>query len=123
MSQRTPHIQLVLLLGFLFCSVPWLDDAGNMRVNRGYRVQVRRTDLGASLLQHSSGTACVCCCACILALQCSALSFELYFYISLLFTNRCALLASMRCFACKHELLCGTMSDLYTCLLLLLLLS
>jgi hypothetical protein len=56
MAKRTPLIKLMLLPGLLFCSVPWLDDAGNMRVNRGFRVQVRCVDLRASLLQHSSGT-------------------------------------------------------------------
>jgi hypothetical protein len=75
----------MLLPGFLFRSVPWLDDAGNMRVNRGYRVQVRCADLGASLLLHSSsGTASLCCCACVLLLQCSAFSLELYYHTSLL---------------------------------------
>jgi hypothetical protein len=44
---------LLLLSALLSCSVPWLDDAGNIRVNRGYRVQVRDHLLAAaiSLLQ------------------------------------------------------------------------
>jgi hypothetical protein len=29
-----------VLLFLCCCSVPWVDDNGNIRVNRGYRVQV-----------------------------------------------------------------------------------
>lgn len=44
------------------CSVPWVDDAGNIRVNRGFRVQVRPAAAPARhslthTLCHSSGHA------------------------------------------------------------------
>lgn len=45
----------------LMFRVPWLDDAGNMRVNRGFRVQVRRTTPTWLRRQRSLAARCRAC--------------------------------------------------------------